>query len=112
MLPIVPSHCEHAYDMFHLLLPSLEERQALVTHLRGRGILSVFHDTPLHLSAMDHRFGARRGDCPVTEDVSDRLRRLPFYSGLTEAEQAQVVEAVHEFDAWRGRVSSVRVSVG
>src|SRR5262249_30999196 len=42
-LPIVPPECEQTYHMFYLLLPSLEERQALIAHLKARGILSVFH---------------------------------------------------------------------
>ncbi len=46
---------------------------------------------------MGRRFGGKEGDCPVTEVVSDRLLRLPFYNSLTEAEQAQVVAAVRDF---------------
>jgi len=46
---------------------------------------------------MGRRFGGKPGDCPVTESVSDRLLRLPFYNDLAEADQARVVEAVVEF---------------
>lgn len=93
-LPTVPGHCTQAYHMFYLVLPSLEARTALIAHLRERGILSVFHYTPLHLSKMGVEFGAKKGDCPVTESVSDRLLRLPFYNDLTDEEQLLVVEAV------------------
>ena len=96
-MPIVPDHCEQSYHMFYLLLPSLEDRHALIDHLKERGILSVFHYLPLHLSEMGRRFGGRVGDCPVTEDVSDRLLRLPFYNDLSEADQTQVIEAIIEF---------------
>ena len=96
-LPVVPSHCEQPYHMFYLVVPSLEFRQRLIQHLRARGILAVFHYLPLHLSDMGRRFGGREGDCPVTEDVSDRLVRLPFYNALTEDEQTQVVEAILAF---------------
>ena len=99
-LPIVPAHCEQPYHMFYLILPSLEKRQALIAHLKTEGILSVFHYLPLHLSKMGRRFGGKEGDCPVTEDVSDRLLRLPFYNDLTEADQSSVVAAIREFD-WR-----------
>lgn len=95
-LPLVPLYCEQPYHMFYLLLPSLEQRQALIDHLKSRGILSVFHYLPLHLSEMGRRFGGRAGDCPVTEDVSDRLLRLPFYNGMTEEEQEHVVAAIRE----------------
>jgi dTDP-4-amino-4,6-dideoxygalactose transaminase len=98
-MPIVPAHCEQPYHMFYLLLPSLEKRQALIAHLKSRGILSVFHYLPLHLSDMGLGFGGKPGDCPATEDISDRLLRLPFYYTLSEAEQANVVASIHEF-AW------------
>jgi len=96
-LPIVPEHCEHPCHMFYLLMPSLERRQALIAYLKQRDILSVFHYLPLHLSGMGQRVGGKKGDCPVAEDVSDRLLRLPFYNDLTEFEQSYVVKAIHEF---------------
>jgi dTDP-4-amino-4,6-dideoxygalactose transaminase len=96
-LPVVPDHCEQAYHMFYLLLPSLDVRQALIGHLRSRGIMSVFHYLPLHLSDMGRRFGGVEGDCPVTERVSDQLLRLPFYNGLREEEQERVIAAILEF---------------
>lgn len=96
-LPVVPSHCEQSYHMYYLLLPSLETRQALINHLKARSILSVFHYQPLHLSDMGRCFGGQEGDCPVTEDISDRLLRLPFYNNLTQSDQQTVVEALFEF---------------
>lgn len=96
-LPIVPDHCDQSYHMFYLLLPSVEDRQALIEHLKARGILSVFHYLPLHLSGMGRQFGGVEGDCPVTEDISDRLLRLPFYNDLNEADQSRVVDAINEF---------------
>jgi len=97
-LPIVPSHCEQPYHMFYLLLPSLEQRQALIAHLKAQSILAIFHYLPLHLSDMGRRFGGKAGDCPVTEDVSDRLLRLPFYNDLSESEQDRVVRASRSFE--------------
>ena len=94
-LPVVPAECEQAYHMFYLILPSLECRQALIAHLKEQGILSVFHYVPLHLSTMGMKFGAR--ECPVTEDLSSRLLRLPFYNDLTEDDQAQVVGLIKDF---------------
>ncbi len=96
-LPVIPPYCEQPFHMFYMLLSSLDQRQRLIDHLKSRGILSVFHYLPLHLSTMGQSLGGKAGDCPVTEDVSDRLLRLPFYSSLTEAEQARVVEAALDF---------------
>jgi dTDP-4-amino-4,6-dideoxygalactose transaminase len=106
-LPTIPNHCEQSYHMFYLLLPSLEIRQALIDHLKARGVLSVFHYLPLHLSDMGRRFGGQEGDCPVTEDVSDRLLRLPFYNDLEEADQAFVISAIQEFVPEAIRIVSV-----
>jgi dTDP-4-amino-4,6-dideoxygalactose transaminase len=97
--PTIPLHCEQAYHMYYLLLPTPEARTALIAHLKERGILSVFHYVPLHLSDMGRRYGGRDGDCPVTESVSERLLRLPFYNGMTEVEQAEVIAAVGAFSA-------------
>jgi len=46
---------------------------------------------------MGRSFGGKEGDCPVTESVSERLLRLPFYNGLTTAELTRVVEAMEKF---------------
>jgi dTDP-4-amino-4,6-dideoxygalactose transaminase len=96
-LPIIPAHTGQAYHMFYLLLPDLDLRQKFILYLRERGIYSVFHYLPLHLSDMGRHFGGKPGDCPVTEAVSDRLVRLPFYNGLSSSEQEQVIEAILGF---------------
>ena len=93
-LPFIPEYCEHPYHMFYMIFPSLEQRQALMNMLKDQGILSVFHYLPLHLSDMGRRFGGKPGGCPVTEEMSDRLLRLPFYNELSEHEQAGIVSAV------------------
>jgi dTDP-4-amino-4,6-dideoxygalactose transaminase len=97
-LPVVPSHCEQAYHMFYLVLPSFDARQCLIAHLKSEGILAVFHYQPLHLSEYGSRWGGRRGDCPVTEDISDRLLRLPFYNTLSDSDQTRVVDAIVKFN--------------
>jgi dTDP-4-amino-4,6-dideoxygalactose transaminase len=96
-LPTIPEHCEQPYHMFYMVMPSYEDRQALIAHLKSRGILAVFHYLPLHLSGVGIRLGGEKGDCPVTENVSDRLIRLPLYNDLTEAEQETVIAAIYDF---------------
>jgi dTDP-4-amino-4,6-dideoxygalactose transaminase len=96
-LPFVPENCEHPYHMFHLIMNSLEERTALISHLQARQVNAIFHFQPLHLSSMGRRLGGQQGDCPVAEATSNRLVRLPFYNDMTEAEQAQVVAGVKQF---------------
>jgi dTDP-4-amino-4,6-dideoxygalactose transaminase len=96
-LPVVPSHCEQSYHLFYLLLPGLEERQRFIAHLKAHDISSVFHYVPLHTSEMGRKFGGRPEDCPVSETVSDRLVRLPFYNSLEEADQDRVIDTILEY---------------
>ena len=95
--PIVPPHCEQSYHMYYLLMRTLEQRQALISFLKSRGILSVFHFLPLHLSPMGLKLGGRNGDCPVSGEKSDRLVRLPFFNMLSRASQDQVIQGITDF---------------
>ena len=97
ILPTVPAYVEQAYHMFYLLLPDLDTRQRFIMYLRERGIYSVFHYLPLHLSDMGQKFGGKPGDCPVTEAVSDHLVRLPFHNALNNSDLEMVIEAILEF---------------
>jgi dTDP-4-amino-4,6-dideoxygalactose transaminase len=95
--PIIPDHCEQAYHMYYLLMPSLEARTDFIAQLKKKGVNAVFHYLPLNKSAYALQMadsGWRRTDCPVTEDVSDRLVRLPFYTSMSDAEQARVIDAL------------------
>jgi dTDP-4-amino-4,6-dideoxygalactose transaminase len=96
-LPTVPEYCRQPYHMFYMVMNALEERQAFIAYMKSNGILSVFHYLPLHLSEMGIRFSGKKGDCPVTEEVSDRLVRLPFYTELSQAEQQTIIEAILGF---------------
>ena len=92
--PTIPENCESAHHMYHLVLRSEKDRDGLIDHLKGLGILAVSHYVPLHLSKMGRHFGGRHGMCPVTEEVCPRLIRLPFFNDMTVDEQDQVIDAV------------------
>ena len=94
--PTVPGGCEHPAHLFYLLMPSRAARTRLIDGMRARQILLVFHYQPLHLSEMGLRLGGQAGQCPVTEDVADRLVRLPLYFQLQDEEQTRVIESVYE----------------
>jgi len=110
-LPVVPKHCEQSFHMYYLLLPTAELRNALLTYLNACDINSVFHYLPLHLSRMGRTFGGEEGQCPVAEDVSERLLRLPFYTGLSEADQFRVVAALRDFTSKEACVQVDSLSV-
>jgi dTDP-4-amino-4,6-dideoxygalactose transaminase len=95
--PFVPPHCEQAFHMYYLLLPSLQARGALIEHLKSRAIGSAFHYQPLNRSPMGLRLAPHAAPCPVTEDVADRLLRLPFFNTLGDGQQDRVIDAVLSF---------------
>jgi dTDP-4-amino-4,6-dideoxygalactose transaminase len=97
-LPVIPAHVDQAYHMFYVLMPDLDTRQRFIAYLRERGIYTVFHYLPLHLSDMGRQFGGQPGDCPVTERVSDQMVRLPFHNSLSSSDLEQVVDAIISFD--------------
>jgi dTDP-4-amino-4,6-dideoxygalactose transaminase len=95
--PTVPAYCEQPYHMYYLLMPSLAARTRFIEALKARSITSVFHYLPLNTSEMGQELGGHPGECPVTESISDRLVRLPFYNSLTPEHQAHVIDVVREF---------------
>ena len=104
-LPFVPDHCGQTHHMFYIILPSQEIRQAMIDHLSKSGIAAVFHYVPLHLSDEGRRLAAREHHCPVSEWVSDRLLRLPFYTAITPAEQQRTIDSLMAFDGFKRRSS-------
>lgn len=92
-LPVVPDTCEPAWHLFYALLPDRATRDAALDGMRKRGVKATFHYVPLHSSDGGRRFSARPTDCPVTDDISGRLIRLPLYNSLTQDEIERVVKA-------------------
>ncbi|WP_245966631.1 dTDP-4-amino-4,6-dideoxygalactose transaminase [Sphaerisporangium album] len=96
--PVVPPECAHPAHIYHLLLPDMANRQALIAHLAGHGVQAVFHYFPLHSSPAGERYGRTApGGCPVAESVADRQVRLPLYPGLEERELRRVIDAVTSY---------------
>jgi dTDP-4-amino-4,6-dideoxygalactose transaminase len=95
--PVIPEHCEQAYHMYYLLMPSLEVRTNFIARLKERGVTAVFHYLPLNQSAYARSMagsGWSTRECPIAQDVSSRLVRLPFYTSMNSETQNIVVEAI------------------
>lgn len=96
-LPVVPVECQQAYHMFYMLCPTPESRSRFIRHLAAASILAVSHYVPLNTSPFGLSLGGEVGMCPVSEDVSERLVRLPIYTNMTEEDVAAVIAAVVSF---------------
>jgi len=93
-LPVIPGGAEHNAHLFYLLLDDREDRDRLIERLAEADVAAVFHYVPLHSSPAGRRFGRTAGELPVTDDISDRLLRLPLWVGMSEVDVSEVVDAV------------------
>jgi dTDP-4-amino-4,6-dideoxygalactose transaminase len=91
-LPVVPEGSEQTYHMFYLLMSDQPTRDALLEGMRKQDVQPTFHYVPLHSSDAGKRFSAAMTECPVTDSVSGRLVRLPFYNNLSVEDSDRVVE--------------------
>jgi len=101
-LPVVAFGCESNSHMFYIILKDEETRTALMNYLKSKGILAIFHYLPLHLSPIGRSMGYRKGQFPVTESMSGRLLRLPFYYDLRRREQIKITSLIERFCKKRG----------
>jgi dTDP-4-amino-4,6-dideoxygalactose transaminase len=92
-LPYEPCTAEPADHMFYVLLPSADIRYGVITSMRTRGVSPTFHYVPLHSSPAGRQFADEWRECPVTDDISARILRLPFYNDLARGEIERVVDA-------------------
>jgi dTDP-4-amino-4,6-dideoxygalactose transaminase len=93
-LPIVPADREQAYHMFYVLLPDRQTRDAVLQEMREHDVQPTFHYVPLHSAPGAARVSARDVQCPVTDDISGRLLRLPFHNNLSAADAERVVDVL------------------
>jgi dTDP-4-amino-4,6-dideoxygalactose transaminase len=77
--PIVPPSCEHNAHMYYILLDSLEKRTEFIDKLKEKSINTVFHYVPLHNSPAGRKYGRVSGEMANTEELADRLVRLPLW---------------------------------
>jgi dTDP-4-amino-4,6-dideoxygalactose transaminase len=104
--PIVPEDCEHNGHLYYLLMRDLDERTRVISTLKGEGILAPFHYVPLHSAPGGRRFGRAHGPMKQTEELSDRLLRLPLWPTMTDAEVSRVIDAVRTFSVPRAHTSA------
>ena len=96
-LPYVPEMCRHNAHMFYIKSKDLDERTRLISYLKERGVMAVFHYIPLHTAPAGQKYGEFRGEDKYTTAESERLVRLPLYYGLKEQDQEKAICSVRDF---------------
>lgn len=97
--PIIPAECTSNYHNYFILLNSTEVRFELIEYLRQKSIMAVTHYVPLHSSPMGLAIGNCKNSLPITENLSSRLLRLPFYNTLSNKNIDKVTTEIHNFFA-------------
>ena len=94
--PTIPDGCTHNGHMYYITLAQHLDRPQVLNYLKNQGISAVFHYVPLHSSPAGRRFGRAQGELNVTNEISEKLIRLPLWIGLTEEQQVHVVRCIKE----------------
>jgi dTDP-4-amino-4,6-dideoxygalactose transaminase len=101
-LPFVtPTTAAYAEHIFHLYVVRVHNREALMDHLKERGIASGLHyPIPIHLQPAYSELGYKQGDFPITEAYAETILSLPIFPELDDDKVAFVVDAIRDyFDA-------------
>ena len=95
--PIIPKECEHNGHIYYLLLNKRYDRNTVLEKLKAKGVDAVFHYQPLHSSPAGLKYGKTTHPLVITEDISERLIRLPLWIGFNEHERVHeaLVHALH-----------------
>jgi len=96
-LPTIPEKCQHNGHMFYIKVRDLDQRTALLDHLKADNVYAVFHYVPLHSAPAGLRFGGFHGVDAFTTQESDRLLRLPLFYGLDEVSANHIIQSVKNF---------------
>lgn len=83
--------------MFYFFARDLAERTHLLDFLHNNAITAVFHYVPLHSSPAGQRFSRQGSAMTVTDNIAERLVRLPLYYRMTEEEQDRVISLVTSY---------------
>lgn len=96
-LPTIPAECTHNGHIFYIKVKDLDQRTALLKHLRQNDIWAVFHYVPLHSAYAGLKFGRFSGEDKFTTTNSERLIRLPMYYGMGDDVIEKIVNCIKSF---------------
>ena len=88
---IIPKECKHNGHIYYLLLNEKYDRDKVIQKMQDKGVNAVFHYQPLHSSPAGKKYGRYSSPLPLTDDISERIIRLPMWIGF---EHERVYEAL------------------
>ena len=94
---MIPDECTNNAHMFYIKVSDLETRTDLISYLKEKGIMVVFHYVPLHSAPAGRKFGRFNGEDRYTTTESERLIRLPLFYSITDEEVEYTIEMLLEY---------------
>jgi len=92
---VLPREMDYARHVYHVYAVQSERRDELQKHLTAAGVQSgVHYPIPIHLQPAYESLGYKRGDLPVTEQLSERVLSLPMFPELSDEQIGRVAEAI------------------
>jgi len=79
---VIPDNCSHNAHMFYLILDNHDEQVRFLRFFKKQNISAVFHYIPLHMSNAGRNYCIMPSSLAVTENIYDRIVRLPLWVGL------------------------------
>ena len=94
---ILPEYANSNNHIFYIITKNKIIRDELQTFLKKHNIGSAFHFIPLHNSIMGKKYGFDCNELKYTDDISQRLLRLPLYNVISEKEINYVCDYIDNF---------------
>ena len=92
---ITPKIAESNTSVFAQYSIRVEDREAMVAKLSAKGIPTAVHyPVPLHLQESFENLGYKKGDFPVSEEISSQIMSLPMSPYLTEDQQDFIIQTI------------------
>ena len=98
--PCIPDYAQHNAHMYYIKVKDLETRTDLIKYMKEKGVLTVFHYIPLHLSEAGKKFGRFSGEDVYTTRESERLMRLPLFYNLSEEDMKYTADCILNYPAF------------
>ena len=94
---VIPDECTNNAHMFYIKVSDLETRTELISYLKEKGIMAVFHYVPLHSAPAGRKFGRFNGEDRYTTKESERLIRLPLFYSISDEEVEYTIETLLKY---------------
>ena len=94
---VIPDGCTNNAHMFYIKVSDLETRTELISYLKEKGIMAVFHYVPLHSAPAGRKFGRFNGEDRYTTKESERLIRLPLFYSISDEEVEYTIETLLKY---------------